>query len=136
MAIISTETKASAASPGNNTGLSFNLSHQREAYQGLAEDGNALLIKAEQFTVWHKISLCTDFLVVPQSSAFIHISQLKMHNAFIPSTFSFQKYDVMFLHPRLLLFPIVWLPCVYHLHNNSTPNSNRSTVHSLLVDLR
>lgn len=51
MAIISTETKASAASPGNNKGLSFNLSNQWETYQGLAEDDNAFLIKAEQFTV-------------------------------------------------------------------------------------
>lgn len=69
MAIISTETKASAARPGNNTGLSFNLSNQQEAYQGLTEDGVASLIKAEQFAAWHKISLCTDFLVVAESRA-------------------------------------------------------------------
>ena len=56
MAIISTETKASTASPGNNKGPSFNLSNQWETYQRLPEDHNALLIKAEQFAVYHKIS--------------------------------------------------------------------------------
>lgn len=67
MVIISTETKASAASPGNNKGLSFNLSNQWGTYQGLAEKDNAFLIKAKNFAVYHKISFCTDFLLAPQS---------------------------------------------------------------------
>lgn len=57
MAITGAETKASAAPPGNNKRLSFNLSNQWETYQDLAEDGNALLIKPEQFIANHKISL-------------------------------------------------------------------------------
>lgn len=64
MDIISTGTKASAVSPGNNTGLSFNSSNQWEAYQDLAEDGDVLLIKAKQLSVCHKISLRTDFLFI------------------------------------------------------------------------
>ncbi len=62
MAIISTETNASAAPPGNNKALSFSLSNQWETYQGLAEDVNALLIKAEQIAVHRKISLFSNFL--------------------------------------------------------------------------
>lgn len=85
MAIIITETKASAASPGNNKGPGFNLSNQWETYQGLAEDDNALLIKAERFAVYHNISLCTDFLPVPPRSAFIQ--HMKIYDAFLPFTF-------------------------------------------------
>lgn len=86
MVIISTETKASAAPPGNNTGLSFNLSNQQETYQGPAEDGVASLIKAEQFAAWQKISLCTDLLVVAESRA-------TTHDAFTPSTYRFHDPD-------------------------------------------
>lgn len=95
MAIISTETKASAAPPGNHTGLSFNSSHQQEAYQGLAEEGVASLITAEQFAAWHKTSLCTDLLVV---------AVVTTHDAFIPLTFrrcfSYIRsvFDFLFLH--------------------------------------
>lgn len=67
MAIISTQTKASAASSGNNKERSLNLSNQLETYQGLAEDAKALLIKAESLTVHHYICIFTDFLPVPQS---------------------------------------------------------------------
>lgn len=115
MAIISTETKASAASPGNNKGLSFSLSNQWETYQGLEEDVNAWLIKAEQSIT--KFPLCTDFLPASQS---LHENAQCIHAPYIPKL----MYHFMFhRNSCLLLFLIIGFPYVYHMHNKTTVNS-------------
>lgn len=93
MAIISTETKASAASSGNNKGLRFNLSNQLETYQGLAEDGNALLIKAEQLMVHHCICISTDF--VPRSHLYSTTQQLP-ENTQLHSNALHSKTNILF----------------------------------------
>lgn len=89
MAIISEETKATAAPPGNNNRVSFNLSNQLETHQGLAEDNSALLITAVQ--------LCPDFLSSPWS---LHSDEhrRKSHNALKSFPFGNSHINPSFFH--------------------------------------
>lgn len=108
MAIISTETNASAASSGTNKELSFNLSDQRETYQGPAEDNNAYLIKAERIS----LSLNSPLHRFPS----LHCnSRVKMWDnnksvriLYIPELIC----KCVFIHPQRLLPLIICFPYV------------------------